>query len=131
MNDLTSARLAAIKKIYDYYIVEDKPFGYDPEKGCIYYDPKTGNRCGIGLLLGDKAKDFAGVDSIVYHLMTSANRISPADLGGIDAEFASALQGCHDDCVDREDAKENLKRNLYNTCLNFNLSVPDYLRKLN
>lgn len=136
MNDIeqvNATRLEAIRKVYQHYIVEENPFGYDREKSMCVYESEEGNRCAIGLLAGDKIKGFEHCEGAVDMLLNELNwdetkpNISCEELCGLDLDFAMSLQNCHDNAA-IQDNRFSLGVHLKNLCDRFGLKVPSYLQ---
>jgi len=81
-------------------------YGYSDD-GCVYYDPTTGNRCAVGLLLPVETADRWAYDlgvSSIGNLDYKADPVKAEVMRDLDAlgitddqiEFLDSLQGFHD-----------------------------------
>lgn len=90
---------AAFNKIWKHFIVRKSPPGTSSknDEGCVYYDPDTGARCAVGILMS-KADAKKMPEGSIGHLADVGAVIVPEELFG----FLSLVQMKHDSVVDRE-----------------------------
>ena len=93
-------RQEAINMVYEHFIIRKQPAGWTAVQGCDYLSP-NGNRCAVGVLMGDDAKPLNGDASDVFHAL------SP-DLRALGCSFLLDLQAAHDDSAGL--ARDNEKK---------------------
>ena len=127
-------------KVWQHFIVEDKPYAYDPDTQLCSYLTKEGHQCAIGLFLSEKqAKDLTGMDVSDHQFGPVAIEVFGRPIHSLGNEsvynytmndfgrFLKRLQEAHDlsqQATSRQAQKPQFEFMLRLTATEFNLDIP-------
>ena len=107
---------------------------------CLYHDPITGRKCGIGHTFPDsiyetcferKGISHTALSPVIAYLqadvITEIGRYHVYDLSFGDMPFLADLQSCHDRSANR-DAERTLQDELISFAIKYNLQLPEVLK---
>lgn len=118
----------AFDKVWQHFLVEKNPPGYNVEQGLCHYVTETGARCAIGCLVSPeearKLEDASEEKGGAAFSGLIDNDLLPESLQDLDRDLGSALQVAHDDAADTASFRPTLENRLRQLALDYNLEVP-------
>lgn len=110
-------------RVWQHFIVEDQPFGFDSNAGKCEYLTVSGARCAVGILMSPQLARIArGAVAQVF-----ARYSTPMAQNGLYAmhheDFLKYLQSHHDFCAKRDD-KEEFESCLRTIAAKYELEIP-------
>jgi hypothetical protein len=115
----------ALDRVWQYFIVEQNPFGYDEAEGSCKYRTRAGERCAVGCMIPDESYSEE-YDEGYYNLDGILEEVLPEMVKHF--TFLCALQSHHDSVASYEEGSDRysiFKMRLAELANSWNLTIPE------